>query len=253
MTGLGTRVAVGVAMGAVAAVALWLGGVVFWAFVTVLTLVALAEWAALRGADRLRTMVALLFLAVPLVLALPMLWGPVREAVALLAVLAIVLAASAGNHGTGLGIAYLGGAAIGILFLRGEPQGLMLALWTLLVVIATDTGAFFAGRSIGGPKLAPAISPNKTWAGLAGGVIAAGVVGALVAWAGGLPRAMMWLGAPLAVVAQGGDLYESLLKRRAGAKDSGRLLPGHGGVFDRIDGAIPVVMAVALLVAGGAL
>jgi len=129
------------------------------------------------------------------------------------------------------------------------------------VTVFTDTFAYFTGRAIGGPRIAPAISPNKTWAGLVGGMIGAAlwVVLWLVAIDGGIvgPRfelglpliaenlgSAALLGAGLAVLAQAGDLFESWLKRRAGAKDSSRLIPGHGGVFDRIDGMIPVAIAV---------
>ena len=96
-----------------------------------------------------------------------------------------------------------------------------LTLWTLAVVWATDIGAYFSGRAIGGPKLAPALSPNKTWAGLGGGEAAALFVGMAIALAFGLPRALLLLGAPMAVLAQIGDLFESWLKRKAGVKDSG--------------------------------
>jgi phosphatidate cytidylyltransferase len=152
---------------------------------------------------------------------------------------------------TALGVGYIGTAAIAILFLREQPNGFLLALWTLVVVWATDTGAYFAGRAIGGPKLAPVISPNKTWAGLIGGMIAAAIVGGLIAGFGPLPATALWLGAPLAVAAQLGDLLESAMKRHAGVKDSGKLLPGHGGVLDRIDGLLPVAIIVAAFVANG--
>ena len=132
------------------------------------------------------------------------------------------------------------------------------------VTVFTDTFAYFTGRAIGGPKVAPAISPNKTWAGLIGGMIGAAlwVVLWVVAIDGGIagPRfelglpliaenlgSAALLGAGLAVLAQAGDFFESWLKRRAGVKDSSRLIPGHGGVFDRIDGMLPVAIAVGAL------
>jgi len=131
-------------------------------------------------------------------------------------------------------------------------------------VIFTDTFAYFTGRAIGGPKIAPSISPSKTWAGLLGGMLGAalwvvlwvvsidgGIVGprfelGLSLGAENLARAGL-LGAGLAVLAQAGDFFESWLKRRAGVKDSSKLIPGHGGVFDRIDGMLPVAIAVGAI------
>ena len=117
------------------------------------------------------------------------------------------------------------------------------------IVIATDTGAYFSGRTIGGPKIAPKISPSKTWAGLAGGMLAAGLFSASTfvwnageaAWSPMLAIAFV-IGAMLAVVAQAGDFLESWLKRRANVKDSSNLIPGHGGVLDRVDGLLPVAI-----------
>jgi len=132
------------------------------------------------------------------------------------------------------------------------------------VTVFTDTFAYFTGRAIGGPKIAPAISPSKTWAGLIGGMLGAAlwVVLWVVAIEGGIagPRFELGLalsgenlataallGAGLAVLAQAGDFLESWLKRRAGVKDSSKLIPGHGGVFDRVDGMLPVAIAVGAL------
>jgi phosphatidate cytidylyltransferase len=122
-------------------------------------------------------------------------------------------------------------------------------LWVLGVVWATDTGAYIAGRRIGGPKLAPRVSPNKTWAGLFGGIAAAGLVGLAAAAlvAGVSPWIAAPLSAALAIVEQAGDLFESAVKRRFGVKDSSNLIPGHGGVLDRVDGLLSVSLAVAAL------
>jgi phosphatidate cytidylyltransferase len=123
--------------------------------------------------------------------------------------------------------------------------------WLMVVTWATDIFAYFAGRSIGGPKLAPRISPNKTWAGLIGGIAGAVVFGYIIAYWLELGSPFLYIGGAMAVVAQAGDLYESWVKRRAGVKDSGTILPGHGGVLDRLDGLLPVVLAtLALLMAG---
>lgn len=135
-----------------------------------------------------------------------------------------------------------------------DTSGLLLLIWLIASVAATDIGAFIAGKSIGGARLAPRISPNKTWAGLIGGVIASGAVG----WLCGIfidsanPVILAGAGAVMAVVAQIGDLLESLLKRRFSVKDSGALIPGHGGVLDRLDGHMTVitVMAIIAMVSG---
>lgn len=133
-------------------------------------------------------------------------------------------------------------------WLRVMPEGREMVLWLMGVVWATDTGAYFVGRMIGGPRLAPTISPNKTWAGLLGGMSAAAGIAALVGTSlGGSGPPLALLGAGLAVVAQTGDLAESALKRHAGVKDSGRMIPGHGGILDRVDGLMPVALVLVLL------
>ena len=146
------------------------------------------------------------------------------------------------------GALYLFWASFSLVIL---PQEVVLGI--VAVVIATDTGAYFSGRTIGGPKIAPRISPSKTWAGLGGGMIAAGLVslGFFVSNGGGagslMGLAAFAIGAVLAIVAQAGDFLESWLKRRAAIKDSSNLIPGHGGVLDRIDGLLPVAIVAAEL------
>jgi len=150
---------------------------------------------------------------------------------------------------------YVGLSALTLIWLRAvEDGGFWIALIVVGLVIATDIGAYFAGRLIGGPKLMPGISPSKTWAGLAGGmVLAALFTGAVVHFGlGDMPpvQDLWWkivaLGAGLAVVAQIGDLFESRLKRKAGVKDSSKLIPGHGGLFDRVDGLLAVLFVLGL-------
>lgn len=156
--------------------------------------------------------------------------------------------------GTKPGVARLGALLAGLAYvalaasaLVQMPVGVLIGV--IGVVIATDTGAYFSGRTIGGPKIAPSISPSKTWAGLFGGMLAAGLLSAgtfiwnagEAAWSPMLAIAFV-IGALLAVVAQAGDFLESWLKRRAGVKDSSNLIPGHGGVFDRVDGLLPVAI-----------
>jgi len=149
-----------------------------------------------------------------------------------------------------LGGTYLGVAGLGFIYLRAmEPQGFNTALWIFLVVASADVGGYFAGKLIGGPKLWPKVSPKKTWAGAGGGVAMAVTAGGLFSWAttgtNFLPVGVV--SAAAAVVSQGGDLAESALKRHFGVKDSGRLLPGHGGALDRFDGLVAAVLVVALI------
>ncbi len=132
--------------------------------------------------------------------------------------------------------------------LPGAPRGLELVLWVFIVTWATDTGAYFTGRAFGRKKLAPAISPGKTWAGLWGGAVIAGLAGAAWVQFARLPAALYLLAPVFGLAAQAGDLFESWLKRRAGVKDSGNWLPGHGGILDRLDGLVPVAILTAAAV-----
>ncbi len=140
-----------------------------------------------------------------------------------------------------LGIPYMGGSGLAFLALRDTPDyGAGLVFYLLVTVWSTDIGAFVFGRVVGGAKLAPAISPKKTWSGLFGGMALAVILGYLAAyWLGARhPVVALALSPVLACVAQLGDLFESYFKRRSGVKESGDLIPGHGGVLDRIDGLV---------------
>ena len=149
-----------------------------------------------------------------------------------------------------LAIGYVLAAIVALLWLRHQPGlGRQTVVWIVVCVWATDIGAYVVGRSAGGAKLAPRISPGKTWSGLVGGMAWAAVGSAAVGWAFGVGETMSLalIGAALAVVDQLGDLLESAAKRRAGMKDSGTLIPGHGGLLDRVDGLVAVVVAVAMI------
>ncbi|HEX8057284.1 MAG TPA: phosphatidate cytidylyltransferase [Novosphingobium sp.] len=212
---LGTRIVSAVVMLAAAGLAFWLGGWWWTGFVIVVGMGVLLEWANL------------VFGFVP---------TPFRRGLWLAA-----------------GLVYVGVAASMLAQLRHEQgDGFMLLPMVLLGVIATDVGAYFAGRAIGGPKIAPKISPSKTWAGLGGGMVLAGL--AEIALTTFVERGfdirmalgVAVFGALTAIVAQVGDFFESWMKRRAGVKDSSDLIPGHGGLFDRLDGLLAVMFALGL-------
>jgi phosphatidate cytidylyltransferase len=285
---LTTRFAMGIFMIAVALAAVWFGGWAFRALVLVGAAVMLAEWAEMHRVAWPWTWAGVALLAALLLGGMEYLYPvgeadtvPVGYGEEMLSVAAdtfmplLYLAGAAAGAGLllglvarrptlGWGFIYLSLPALALLALSWADPGLL--LWVLIVTWSTDIGAFFAGKGLGGPKLAPKISPAKTWAGLIGGALAAGIAGyfggtylgfdqALDASAedatSSLYQAFLYLGAPMAVVAQAGDLYESWVKRRCGVKDSGTMLPGHGGVLDRCDGLIAVAFATLLILAVG--
>lgn len=156
------------------------------------------------------------------------------------------------------GAPYIGIPVVALVWLRGEPEaGRETLFWLLAVVWATDIGAYAFGRTIGGPKLLPRVSPKKTWAGLAGGVLCAALVGAGTAGLLGTPvLPLALISGALAVVAQVGDFGESWVKRHFGVKDSSAIIPGHGGLLDRVDGVLavaPAVVAICWYFGGGVL
>ncbi|HEY0270996.1 MAG TPA: phosphatidate cytidylyltransferase [Sphingomonas sp.] len=250
---LAIRSMTGIVMAVVALGCVAYGQTPLWLLVSLASLAMVAEWSAMIGVTRGRMWLALAGAVVPLFLLQPHLDLPIRIGLYGLGAAMLLVLALTRRPRLAAGIGYAVLPTIALIYLHDQYDGIHLMLWTLAIVWATDIGAYFAGRSIGGPKLAPAISPNKTWAGLIGGTIAAIVVGvALVAWLD-LPLRLAGFSGLLAVAGQGGDLYESAMKRRAGVKDSGRILPGHGGAMDRLDGVVPVACLVALIVVSGIL
>ena len=267
---LPTRFVAGVVMIAVAIAATYFGGWPFRALVALAAALMLIEWSDIHRSPRIWAYVGAGLLAALLLAGSHYLY-PVGTAdwvqdettgamvayfdsatlsdnwlgfgaVALLALLVGMLSRRLAMIG---GTAYAGIPAFALITLGWVWE--VLVFWVFIVTWATDILAYFAGRSIGGPKLAPRISPNKTWAGLIGGAVGAGLFGWLAAWYFELGPLFLWSGAAMGVIAQIGDLYESWVKRRAGVKDSGTILPGHGGVLDRLDGLLAVVVATTLL------
>lgn len=149
------------------------------------------------------------------------------------------------------GVPYAGFGGILLMWLRHRPEvGLIDTAFLILVIWGTDIGAYLAGRLAGGPKLAPKISPGKTWSGALGGLLAGALIGAGVALlTEGSPLHALGAGVLVSLCAQLGDLMESAIKRKLGVKDSGRTIPGHGGLFDRLDGFLTAVPLAALLAA----
>jgi len=270
---ISTRFAMGVLMIAVASAAVYFGGWPFRALVLVGAGIMLAEWAEMHKVAWLWTWLGVLLLAVLLLGgveyfysageadAMPLGYGEEMEAIdagTFLPVLYLIGAAAAGGLllallsrrlTLGWGFFYVAVPSVALLVLSWVDYTLV--FWAMIVTWSTDIFAYFAGRGIGGPKLAPRVSPNKTWAGLIGGMVAAALFGGLWVYLLQLPSILYLLAAPFAVAAQLGDLFESWLKRRAGVKDSGTWLPGHGGALDRLDGLVVVaILTAAAMMAG---
>lgn len=242
------RLGVALALIAGAAFALWFGGIVFWLVLVVAGLLMLSEWGELAGAEEKQIRIAQYALSVPLAAMCPWAAGAGFLALGLIGGALFFTGAVTKDLRLALGTLYVGLPVLSLIVLRDQPQGLLLTFWAMALVWAADSAAYFAGRAIGGPKLAPGISPNKTWSGFVGGMIGAIAFAFLLVWLFHLPVALALATPVLAVLSVIGDLYESNLKRRAGVKDSGKVLPGHGGLLDRLDGLVMVAPAAALLV-----
>jgi phosphatidate cytidylyltransferase len=170
--------------------------------------------------------------------------------IALGAIVAAALLPSGRRLWTALGVGYAGTVLVAPVTLRHDPDyGFFAIVFLFSVVWVTDVMAYVVGRLIGGPKLAPRLSPHKTWSGALGGAAAAVIAGVATARAAGLDGWMMIavVGFGLSVSSQAGDIFESSIKRRHGAKDASHLIPGHGGLMDRLDGFIAAALAAALL------
>ena len=221
------------------------GGWLYACVITVIVILGLREW--LRLADPLlrRSTYFFALASLLLIMALGAWFSPAFGVMigTLLVLVLFFLAARDQEARSGwiaLGIPYMAGSGLALLYLRGVAGGMGLVFYLLAVVWGTDIGGYIAGRMIGGPKLVPAISPGKTWAGLFGGMALAALCGYGVSAAFGAQRPAVALGLALilSVVSQLGDLFESYAKRRSGVKESGSLIPGHGGILDRIDGLV---------------
>ena len=230
---------------------------VYWspkAFAVLTFLVAAAmswEWGRIvRGPD-IGTVVHILAVLVAAVLTASGMAG-LGVAAAIIGAIAVsaLVYGSGRSQLSGAGVLYTALPVVSLGWLRGdEPLGFDAVLFVLLTVAVTDIAAYMAGRSIGGPKLWPEVSPNKTWSGLIGGVLAAAITSVLFAKISGTGSAswLASLGFIMGLVAQGGDLAESALKRHFNLKDASHLIPGHGGFMDRMDGVVTASIAAALI------
>ncbi len=235
-------------LAALTLLAAWAGGWVAALLVAVATVIVYGEWAGLTARDvDIRALLAPGVLVGAAVLLVG--WSPVWAA----AVLAVAIAAAAWAQRRAwlpAGVVYAAAFGIGLLVLRGDPDdGLAALLFLFAVVWGADTGAYFAGRLLGGPKLWPRVSPKKTWSGFFGGLATGTVAGLAVAAAFRNPptAGLAVVAVALAAISVAGDLFESWIKRRAGAKDASRLIPGHGGLMDRVDGLIFAAALAAII------
>jgi phosphatidate cytidylyltransferase len=244
------RAAAAAAMGSLALATAWIGGFVFAVFWWLASIVVLWEWQRLVGGARLaeRVTVGGLAVAIAALFALHNSFPGVIAALVLGAVAVGWLAGRKDEVWAAAGALYAGALVASVGLLRVSPSfGLAAILWLFAVVWGADIAAYFAGRLIGGPRLWPSVSPGKTWAGAIVGALAGAVLGLMLMGWTNLLAALFWLGLATAVVSELGDLAESALKRRFGVKDSSGLIPGHGGLMDRLDAFVAASVFAAVV------
>jgi len=257
------RIASAVVLAPVALAAVAAGGWSTVALVTLAGVLAANEWDRLCGGRGLRGTTGILHASVILIAAILGGFGLYEIALGVILGGMVVVAAFAATRGRAAvwpatGVLYLALPTVALIWMRGAQTGVEMLIWLLLIVWATDIAAIFAGKAFGGPKLWPRVSPNKTWSGAIAGLLAAAAVGAITAALREKATLgiMIPLSVGLSVVSQVGDLAESAIKRYYGVKDTGTLIPGHGGILDRIDGlllALPAAAVIAVLNKGSAL
>ncbi len=251
---LGVRTASAIILIPAVLACIWQGGMWFIAFVLLLGFLVAHEWVSMVFPAN-PVQYALHFLAAGVGAVAPTFLDPQQTVLCIIGVAMVsAIVARFGDNATSkwsyFGIFYVGLPAVALVLLRRDADyGALAILWIFLIVWGADIFAYFAGRNIGGPKLAPRISPKKTWAGLGGAIFGSALASVLVAHFAQLKgiAALAFLAAIFAIVEQGGDLFESSLKRFHNVKDSGRLIPGHGGVIDRMDGLLFVAVIAAII------
>jgi phosphatidate cytidylyltransferase len=246
---LSVRLASAIVLAPLALGAVWLGGYWYSLFIILLGIMMAREWVAIvHGNDSRQFSLhcGAILLAATAISQFEVMFLFIP---ALISIALVLLAKTPKSFWCFIGIPYIALPVLAFVGLRSDTEwGLKSIIWCLLIVWAADTMAYFAGRMIGGPKLAPRLSPKKTWAGLGGAIAGAAAASAAFSIYFGLPlMPLIALAGQFAVVGQAGDIFESALKRHFGVKDSGDLIPGHGGVLDRVDGLLAVVLIAGLL------
>ena len=241
-----------------AAIAIAYAGGFLWAALVTLAAIGLyVEWLMIVGAGREPRVIASGAAALAIG-GICLAWGRIDTALVVLAVGVVAVALLSGERRlwTMTGFLYAAAAELASVLVRLDPvKGFAALMLVLLVVWASDIGGYFAGRGIGGPKLWPRVSPKKTWAGAIGGfALSLGVAGSFAAFGYGQAGPLLLLAAVLSIASQLGDLFESTVKRRFGVKDSSHIIPGHGGLMDRLDGFVAAIVLAAIfgLLRGGA-
>ncbi len=262
LSNLQVRIVSAAVLGAAAVFLTWYGGLPFRSFATLVGLLIYWEWQNITGYDRYGLLELAAPAAVSAAMVLVILNFPNWESIipAVFAALFSVAACMRRNlpYWFPVGVPYAIAPVLAVTSLRGDSDsGLWAIVFLFAVVWATDIFAYFAGRAFGGPKLAPAVSPNKTWSGALGGAAAGVCAGVAVAAGHGGSGLVFYALTALAltIAAQCGDLFESYVKRRFGVKDSGTIIPGHGGVMDRVDGLVAAAVMlylICMILGGGA-
>jgi phosphatidate cytidylyltransferase len=231
-----------------------------WLWATLVTLASIGlyvEWLMIIGLAR-EMRVTASGVAALAIAGICLIAGRIDAALIVLAIglVAVALVSPERRNWTATGFLYAAAAEIAAVLVRlDSDNGFAALMFVLLVVWVTDIGGYFAGRGIGGPKLWPRVSPKKTWAGAVGGFVASLVIAASFAALGlGKTGALLLVAAFLSIASQLGDLFESAVKRRFGVKDSSQIIPGHGGLLDRLDGFVAAVVVAAIfgVLRGGA-
>ena len=243
------RVAAALVLAPTAIAIAYAGGWLWTGLVTLTAIGLYVEWLTIVGTARVMPVIASGVAALAIA-GLCLASGRIDAAlvVMILGFAAVALLSAEQRIWTATGFAYAAAAELASVLVRlDQAWGFAALILILLVVWVTDIGGYFAGRGIGGPKLWPRVSPKKTWAGAIGGFAASLVVAAGFAVAGlGQTGPLLALGAALSVVSQLGDLFESAVKRRFGVKDSSHIIPGHGGLLDRLDGFVAAIVLAAI-------